>query len=248
MQQFRSGYRIHTRHVQSQIHCSRQRASRCRISGYRPRQVVPIHELPFFTGRGRENGNHLSLGDMRISRRCAVISAGPSGIVVEDRGRREGLFVNGQLASARALADGDLIVLGTDNGFQLVFRLQPEASVHGEAEARPRSTLGSQGKDSGDELNGLRLLLEATPLMHSQLPLKSVLATMFDHAVAITHADHGMLLEPDASGVLQVKVTRGRDGESLSPEAMNPSRSVLGSAIELESAVISEDLNLADIK
>jgi serine phosphatase RsbU (regulator of sigma subunit) len=83
--------------------------------------------------------------------------------------------------------------------------------------------------------------------MHSQLPLEAVLATMLDHAIVITHADRGMLLEPDSSGVLQVKVARGRNGQSLEPAAMNPSRSVLGSAIETESAVVNEDLNLADI-
>jgi len=103
------------------------------------------------------------------------------------------------------------------------------------------------GNDSAAELNGLKLLLEATSLLDSHLPLESVLATMLDHAIVITHADRGMLLEPDASGVLQVKVARGREGESLVREAMNPSRSVLGRAIELESAVVNEDLNLAEV-
>jgi serine phosphatase RsbU (regulator of sigma subunit) len=70
---------------------------------------------------------------------------------------------------------------------------------------------------------------------------------MLDNAIVITHADRGMLLEPDASGALQVKVARGRNGEVLAPEAMNPSRSVLGSAIELQSAVVNEDLNLAEV-
>jgi len=70
---------------------------------------------------------------------------------------------------------------------------------------------------------------------------------MLDHAIVITHADRGMLLEPGESGVLQVKIARGRDGEVLTPERMNPSRSVLGSAIELEAAVVNEDLNLAEI-
>jgi phosphoserine phosphatase RsbU/P len=213
----------------------------------RPRQVVPIHELPFFIGRGRENGNHLSLDDMRISRKCVAISAGAAGLLLEDRGQREGIFVNGELIKTRSLADGDRIRLGTDEGCQLVFRLPSEAILQEEAETKLRSFIGSFGRDSSDELNGLRLLLEATSLMHSQLPLESVLASMLDHAIVITHADRGMLLEPDASGVLQVKVARGRDGESLAPKAMNPSRSVLGSAIELRSAVVNEDLNLADI-
>jgi phosphoserine phosphatase RsbU/P len=213
----------------------------------RPRQVVPVTELPFFIGRGQESGNHLSLDDMRISRKCVAISAGASGLLIEDRGQREGIFVNGEPVKARLLADGDRIRLGTDDGCQLIFRLPTEESAQEEAETKLRSILGSLGNDSADELNGLRLLLEATSLMNSQLPLESVLATMLDHAIVITHADRGMLLDPDASGVLQVKVARGRDGKALAPEAMNPSRSVLRSAIELGSAVINEDLNLAEV-
>jgi serine phosphatase RsbU (regulator of sigma subunit)/pSer/pThr/pTyr-binding forkhead associated (FHA) protein len=213
----------------------------------RPRQVVPVNELPFFIGRGQENGNHLSLDDQRISRKCVAISAGASGLLIEDRGQREGIFVNGELTKAQSLADGDRIRLGADDGCQLVFRLPSEAFAQGEAETKLRSILGSLGKDSADELNGLRLLLEATSLMHSQLPLESVLATMLDHAIVITHADRGMLLEPNPSALLKVKIARGREGKSLAPEAMNPSRSVLRSAIELESIVVNEDLNLAEI-
>jgi serine phosphatase RsbU (regulator of sigma subunit) len=213
----------------------------------RPRQLVSVNVLPFFIGRGQENGNHLSLDDMRISRKCVAISAGASGLLIEDRGQREGIFVNGESAKLRSLADGDRIRLSNDEGCQLVFRLPSDAIAQEEAETKLQSILGSLGNDSADELNGLRLLLEATSLMHSHLPLESVLASMLDHAIVITHADRGMLMEPDASGVLQVKIARGRDGESLAPEAMNPSRSVLGSAIELESAVINEDLNLAEI-
>ncbi len=212
-----------------------------------PLKVVPVRELPFLIGRGQENGNHLSFEDRRISRRCAAISAGPSGIFVEDRGQQGGIFVNGEPATARSLADGDRIRLGGDEGCQLVFHLPSETIAQEKAETQLRSILGSLGNDSSEELNGLRLLLEATSLMHSQLPLESVLATMLDYAIAITHADRGMLLEPDASGRLQVKIARGSDGEGLAPEAMNPSRSVLRSAIELRSAVVNEDLNLAEI-
>ena len=213
----------------------------------RSAQTVPIAELPFFIGRGQENGNHLSIDDMRISRKCAAISSGASGLVIEDRGQREGIFVNGEPVRTQALAHGDRIRLGTDDGCQLIFRLPPEAVAQEEAEMKLRSILGSMGSGSAAELNGLKLLLEASSLMHSQLPLESVLASMLDHAIVITHADRGMLLEPDASGELQVKIARGRAGESLLPEAMRPSRSVLSSAIEIGSAVVNEDLNLAEV-
>ncbi len=210
----------------------------------RPMQMVPVHEFPFLIGRGHENGNHLSIDDLRISRKCAAISAG---LVIENRGQRDGIFVNGEPVQTRPLADGDLVRLGTDLGYQFIFRLPPETIAQEQAETKLRSILGSLGNDSSAELNGLRLLLEATSLMNSQLPLESVLAAMLDYAIVITHADRGMLLEPDGAAILQVRVARGRKGETLAPEAMNPSRSVLRSAIELQAAVVNEDLNLADI-
>ena len=213
----------------------------------RPTQLVPITELPFYVGRGQENGNHLSIDDMRISRKCLMLSAGGSGVLVEDYGQRDGIFVNGEPTKSQLLANGDHIRLGNDEGCQLIFHLTPETAAKEDAETRLRSILGSMGNDSGEELNGLKLLLEATSLMHSQLPLESVLSSMLDHAIVITRADRGMLLEPDAAGVLQVKVARGQAGESLASAAMNPSRSVLASAIEIESAVVNEDLNLAEM-
>ncbi len=212
-----------------------------------PTKVVPVLECPFFIGRGQENGNHLALDDMRVSRRSAVISAVASGLVIEDNGQRGGIFVNGEAIKSRPLAHGDRISLGSSEGCQLIFRLPPEAVAQEDAESKLKSILGSMGSDSAAELNGLKLLLEATSLMHSQLPLESVLSAMLDHAIVITHADRGMLLEPDPDGRLQVKIARGRDGEALVPAEMNPSRSVLSSAIELEAAVVNEDLNLAEM-
>jgi serine phosphatase RsbU (regulator of sigma subunit) len=213
----------------------------------RPSRMVAIKDLPFYVGRGTESGNHLVLDDLHISRKCAAICDGPDGLFIEDRGQLNGIFVNGELIRQRTLADGDRIRLGTDDSRQLVFRLRPEEPPPVEAVTKLRSILGSWSTSSNDELIGLRLLLEATSLLHSQLPLESVLAAMLDHAIAITHADRGMLLEPDANGVLQVRVARGRKGENLAAENMNPSRSVLARAMESESAVISEDLNLAGL-
>lgn len=210
-------------------------------------QMAPVTELPFLIGRGTESGNHLAIDDKRISRKCVAISVGPGGLRIEDRGQLNGIFVNGTLTSGKTLSDGDRIRIGIDDGCQLIFHLQLEQHTQEQAETKLRSLLGSWGGDSATELKGLRLLLEATQLLHSQLPLESVLSTMLDHAIAITHADRGMLLEPDESGVLHVRVARGKAGDTLPPEKMNPSRSVLGRAMELETAVINEDLNLADL-
>ena len=67
----------------------------------RPKDVVSIHEVPFFIGRGRESGNHLSLDDMRISRKCAAISAfvGDPAYVSMTSGHRE-VFTRSDVGTA----------------------------------------------------------------------------------------------------------------------------------------------------
>jgi predicted component of type VI protein secretion system len=107
-----------------------------------PRQLVAVRELPFLIGRGKENGNHLSLNDLRISRMCAAISAGADGLLIEDRGQRDGIFVNGMPTKTRSLADGDRIRLGTDDGCQLIFHLQPVDVAEETAETKLRGLLG----------------------------------------------------------------------------------------------------------
>jgi len=212
-----------------------------------PRQLVPISKLPFFIGRGSENGNHLNLDDLRISRKCIAISAVPEGLRIEDQGQVGGIFVNGkQLTEGRTLFEGDSIRLGMDDGCHLVFRSSSESRPIDDRRAELSNLVAAKAGDSQLELNRLTLLLEATSLLHSQLPLESIFSSMLDHAIVITRADRGMLLERDASGTLQVKVARSRERINLAPETMNPSRTVLRQAIEQQTAVINEDLQLAD--
>ena len=213
----------------------------------RPWQAVSVDELPFLIGRGRENGNHLPIDDLRISRRCAALCAAPDGIRIEDRGQLNGIFVNGAPTKETTLRDGDKIRLGMDDGCQLVFRLRPEAGSGQGATPDLRALLGSLEGDSADELKRLRLVLDAASLLQSRLPLESVLATILDHAIAITAADRAMFLEPDSSGTLQVRVAREGGGLDLEPETMNPSRTALRQAVEQRCTVVNEDLNLADL-
>lgn len=112
----------------------------------RPRQVVPISELPFFIGRDSEKGNHLILDDPHISRKCVAISAVPEGLRIEDRGQRGGIFVNGQqISDGRILCHGDRIRLGADGKCQLVF-LSSKAS---HASDSGRATMPSHFRVSG---------------------------------------------------------------------------------------------------
>ncbi len=215
------------------------------VSPGRPPQCVPINQSPFLIGRGSETGNHLQLDDRRISRRCAAIVSENGNYIIEDRGHRHGIFVNGERIERRTLADGDVIQFGYEDCCEIVFR-----SSSGQTEVESMLTrIGSISSLSGtlapSGLGKLNILLEATSLLHSQLPLDSVLGSMLDYAISITHADRGLLLEPDVSGSMRTRLARGAAGKSLPPEMIKPSQTALRQAIEQQSSVVTKDLNMA---
>jgi phosphoserine phosphatase RsbU/P len=214
------------------------------ISPDHSRRHVPLSRSPFFIGRGGETGNHLQLDDLRISRQCASIISDGSRYLIEDRGHRRGIFVNGKKIDHYVLSNGDVITFGLDQSYEIVFRSS-------DAEQSVQSMLTRIGSISSIEnsptgLSKLNLLLEATSLLHSDLPLDTVLGTMLDHAISITHADRGLLLEAEPSGVLRIRLARGTGGVPLPAEGINPSQTALRKAMAQESSVITEDLNLAD--
>lgn len=210
-------------------------------------EFVPLTQSPFLLGRGRESGNHLALEDRRISRSCAAIVALDDCFRLEDRGHRQGIFVNGARVERAILNDGDVIEFGLEDSYKITFH--SSLARHSVESMLTRlgsmssatSTLGSSG------LSKLNLLLEATGLLHSALPLDAVLRTMLDHAISITRADRGVLLEPDAAGALKVRLARGGGGSDLTAASINPSQTALRQAIQQRSPIITDDMSLAGL-
>ena len=218
------------------------------------REKVALTQEPFNIGRGGEIDNTLQLDDGRISRRCATIVADSAGYRLQDRGNRSGVFVNGAKVQQHLLRDGDTITFGIEDSYRIVFHWASAAAAPPPKQDSVANLLTRIGSISdftsttgSGGLNKLNLLLEATSLLHSQLPLDSVLGTMLDHAISVTHADRGLLIEPDASGALLVHQARSNKGENLAPENLNPSQTAINQAISKQSSVITEDLNLAGI-
>ena len=175
------------------------------ISPDSSRRTVPVGESPFFIGRG-EAGNHLQIPDRRISRQCAAILLEDGGYYLEDRGHRLGVFINDEKISKQALEDGDVVTFGLDDSYKIVFRsCAAESSI--ENLLTRMGSIADQRILSGG-LGKLNLLLEATMLLHSQLPLDAVLDAMLDRAISITNADRGLLLEADPSGALRHRLAR----------------------------------------
>jgi phosphoserine phosphatase RsbU/P len=214
------------------------------ISPDRSRRSVEITESPFLIGRGGGNGNHLQLLDPRISRHSASIIREADGYCLEDRGQRHGIFVNGKKIERIALHHDDVITFGFDDFYTIIFRCSGD-------DVSLRDLLERIGTPPRDEsssggLQKLNVLLQATSLLHSQLPLESVLGSMLDHAVAITDADRGLLLEADACGSLRVRLARGSGGVPMPQVSVAPSQTALRRALEQKTSVITEDLNRAE--
>ena len=212
------------------------------ISPNGSRRVVHLFESPFCIGRG-ESGNHLQLADNRISRQCAAFVSEGDSWYLEDRGHRRGVYVSGKRIDRCVLNEGDIVSFGLDDSYELVFRSATADSSIQNILSRMQSITNTDESPGG--LHQLNLLLEATMLLHSQLPLDSVLGTMLDHAISITDADRGLLLEPDSSGALHVRLARRSGGLHLPPDSLAPSQTALRQALEQQASVITEDLNLA---
>ena len=211
-----------------------------------PESVV-VSRTPFLIGRGSDTGNHLVLEDPRISRRCAAIEEVDGDYLLKDRGHRHGIWVNGCRISQKILMNGDAIEFGLENSPKIVFRRKPAEHYVESMLTRLGSLPGIETAAATGGLSQLNLLLEATSLLHSALPLESVLSTMLDHAMSVTNAERGLLLEADDEGVLKVRLARGSGGTTLAPESIAPSQTALRQAVSKRAAAITDDLNLADL-
>src|SRR5271166_3939862 len=211
------------------------------------RRYVRVTQTPFLIGRGAETGNHLQLSDRRISRNCAAVVIEAGRLYIEDRGQRRGLFVNAEKVESRLLNDGDSISFGLEDSYEIVFRSGTSSGEESIPNLLTRIEHITSSEPVGGGLRKLNLLLEATTLLHSQLPLDSVLGTMLDHAVSVTDADRGMLLEADATGALKVRLARRTGGLRLPPESITPSQTAIQLALRQHSPVVTEDIERAEI-
>jgi len=209
-----------------------------------PRRSVRITQSPFLIGRGGGTGNQLQLSDARISRSAAALLFDGS-YCLEDRGQRGGIFLNGKKIVKQAVEDGDVITFGLDGSYQIVFRTSASSATVDHLLSRIGSITPSDPSPGG--LSRINLLLEATMLLHSQLPLDAVLGTMLDHAMAVTDAERGILLEADQSGSLRMRLARGHKRVPIPLESLSPSQTAVRLAMQRQSSVVTEDFNRDDV-
>jgi serine phosphatase RsbU (regulator of sigma subunit) len=207
------------------------------------RHSVTVTQSPFYIGRTAEAGNNLPLADMRISRQCAAVVYVDGEFRVQDRGQRDGIFVNGEKVDIRPLREGDTISFGVPDSFQLVFhaRAVEDALPQLLTRMEEASSLEPEARD----LRHLSLLLEASNLLQSHLPLEVVLGAMLDRAITLTDADRGVLLEADAEGNLSPMLARQCGGRALPSDSLSPSKTAIARALEKRRGVIEQDVAAA---
>jgi serine phosphatase RsbU (regulator of sigma subunit) len=206
---------------------------------------VEITESPFLIGRGLEGGNHLQLADKRVSRRSVAVVHSQGEFLLEDRGQRHGVFVNGEKISTQVLKDGDIITVGTAESLQLVFRSGPPKESLPKILTRleEAATLEPGARD----LRPLGLLLEATALLQSHLPLEELLGAMVDRALSVTDADRGVLLEADKDkeGEWLPLVARLKGGRRAPLNSVVASKTALNEAVKRRRSVVEQDVDRA---
>jgi serine phosphatase RsbU (regulator of sigma subunit) len=208
------------------------------------RRVIQVAGSPFLIGRGAETGNHVQLSDRRISRQCAALVYADGEFRLEDRGQRRGVFVNGEKIDLRPLREGDVISFGLPDSYELIFH--PGQGTESLPQLLSRMEHITTAETGTGGLRKLSLLLEATALLHSQLPLDAVLSTMVDHAIVVTDADRGVLLMPDSRAGLAVRLARQRGARSLPIEGVEPSQTAIRYALDQKRSVVTEDVAQAD--
>lgn len=204
------------------------------------RRLIRVTQSPFLIGRGGETGNHLQLSDRRISRQCAALVFDGGTFYLEDRGQRRGLFVNDEKVENRALADGDVVTFGMEDSYQLVFRVGLDSGTLPQLLTRMEHISTADSGAGG--LRKLSMLLEATALLQSQLPLEAVLGEMVNHAITLTNADRGLLLQPGDAGALEIRLARRSGGQRLPVEGLTPSQTAVRRAVEQKTSIVTEDV------
>jgi serine phosphatase RsbU (regulator of sigma subunit) len=175
---------------------------------------VTLDHFPYTIGR-RES-NDLKLPGSEVSREHAEIALEGDQVVIRDRDSRYGTFVNGERVSESPLRSGDKIRLGRGGGADMVF-LGADAEQH----TSTRSTTAAR-----DDLRQITSLLEGFRALGSGRVLQEVLALVLDAAIDISGAERAFIMLSGTDNVLEFKLARGRDKQTLTDSTFAVSRKV----------------------
>lgn len=197
--------------------------------------MLKLDPLPFTVGRLPENS--LFLNQPFVSRSHARIEALGDGYVLVDTGSRHGTYVNGLRVERHVLAPRDRIQFGSLQAPSLVFG--DEAPEKASTQHDLLSKLQALSENTS-ELGKLRWLLDAAREMNNAGAVESVLASLIEATLTLTHAERGYVLLAGARGHLSLAAGRDSDGNRLS-DSSSLSQTAIRQATESGSEFILTD-------
>jgi HD-GYP domain-containing protein (c-di-GMP phosphodiesterase class II) len=214
-------------------------------------------------GRGPENA--LSLDDLQISRKHAIIQQSPSGTVIRDLNSGNGTFIGDRRILEYRLADGDVIRMGSlqlrfdcntaddepeqllskqQDGSNVRFHKVAESGLLGSSAENIYQTFFSAPKESisTDQLREaqarLAAVYEANRAIASELDLRKVFETVMDHIFRLVPAHNGIILIRDAkTGELMTEFVKSGSGR----HAIDISTTIVRRAYKDAEAVITSN-------
>ncbi len=219
---------------------------------------VPLGHRPLMT-IGRDVSNDVVFDSQVVSRFHAVIRRERDAVVLEDRGSRHGVLVNGErLDGPRELRDGDAIRLGKPAAPTLTFRSGSD-DLEAALGELPGTSLEAGPTDSNREIKGIATLLDTFLQLNADLVLDDVLALVISRSIEFAVAERGMILllddgseiETEAGGDFSIPVLDGRqlrlamarnlDGTPVDPHELSISHKVPQQVLESGEGQIVED-------
>jgi serine phosphatase RsbU (regulator of sigma subunit) len=192
---------------------------------------VAIERFPFSIGR-RET-NDLKLPGSEVSREHAEILSDGQQISIRDRDSRYGTYVNGERVTGEcAIRSGDKIRLGRGGGADLIF-----LSADAVAQTSTRSTTAAR-----DDLRQITSLLEGFRALGSGRVLQEVLALVLDAAIDLSDAERAFIMLASPDNILEFKLARGRDKQTLTDSTFAVSRKVPEEVFRTGKAKVVADL------
>jgi adenylate cyclase len=179
---------------------------------------------------GRTAENSVVIPDRSLSREHARIEVGPSGVVLEDLGSKNGTFVDGKRVTKCTLGESHTIKFGEVTARYMLRPTQPvSASTPLQKPQLTRDIgtdiirvpiseiVGATGQHATAaryrDRDKLRILLKVSQLLSSPASLDTVLGNVLDLAFEILDIDRGAILMVNKqTGELEPRVTRARKG------------------------------------
>lgn len=205
---------------------------------------VALRAQPFLIGRDPES--HLVLTQAFISRRHAEITTEKNGFVIRDLGSRHGTFVNGQPITSHHLRPGDLIKLGSLDGPELQFGIDPHSTRLQTSSTNLIEQLKAFQSERSD-IQKLHWFLDAARELNSADAVDRVVASLLQTTIRLAGVERGFVFLADHAGELQLVAGMDTNGNEVQ-DGTTISRTVLRQAIDgHEQFVVTDSLSAGEV-